>query len=186
MNDEEYPQNYSTNANEMSVDAYTTETALRIRLDTSPLKYQIQMFLEGKHEAIERNTYGQLVTVQRPKGEPLANKIGVQRIMSYLESVINSQVVQGNFALDRYEWFMERTRKELARHLFVNMYSYGITQEEYPLIVDMICSMIELFVSRVINDLERKSYAGWMIHHENTQAHGQEKKGLWSRLGIGK
>ena len=187
MEEEQYPDRYNTHAQDMNVDAYTTETALRIRLDTIPIKYQIQMFLEGKQESIEKNQAGNLVKITKDRGIPMANAIGIQRIMSYVESAINSQVVQGNLKQDQYEWFMMRTRKELARHLFVNMYDWGIKEEEYPLISDMICLLIELFVSRVVNNEERKSYANFMSHFENSQSgFSQKKETLWNKMGIGK
>jgi len=183
---EEMPERYSTQAQDMNVEAFTNETALRIRLDSTQLKYQIQMFLEGKQEMIRRE-HGQLVSIQKTTGTPMANKQGIQRIMSYIEADINSQVVQGNFKIDQYELFMERTRKELAKHLLINMYDWGIKQQEFPLIADMVCSMIELFVSRVINNEERKSYANFMTHLENSQAGFNERKsGLWQKLGLGK
>lgn len=188
MNEQEqYPEQYEQkHYQDMNVEAFTNESALRMRLDSTQLKYQIQLFLEGKIEKIVREE-GILKTELRPLGTPMVNDEGVQRIMSYIESVINSQVVQGNLKLDQYEWFMQRTRKELAKHIFVNMYRWGIREQEFPLIVDMLCSMIELFVSRLINNEERKSYANFMSHFENGQAgyNTGKKSNLWQRIGMG-
>lgn len=178
---------YNTHAQDVNVEQFTNETALRIRLDTTQLKYQLQMFLEGKQESIQRNNMGNLITVTKNRGTPMANDIGIQRIMSFFETAVNSQVVQGNLQDDQYEWFMQRCRQDLNRHIFVNMYNYDISQEQYGLIVDMICNTIELFISRTIRNEERKSYANFMSHFENTSAsQNQKKDNIWSKLQIGK
>lgn len=177
------PSQYQqVSSNQMSVEAFTTETALKYRLDTAPLKYEVQMFLEGKTEMLRRDDDGRLITIQEDKGRCLANDIGIQRIMAKLAFILNSQNVQGNLTMEKYEIFMERTRRSLAKHVFVNMYDYEIDEKEFDFIVDNIIDAIELFVSRTINDQERKSYVGWMVHNEQSQAGTTKKSGIWDRL----
>ena len=118
----------------------------------------------------------------------MANEIGIQRIMAFFETVVNSQVVQGNLDENQYGWFMMRIRQDLTKHLFINLYNYDIKDSEYGLIIDMVANSIELFISRTKNNEERKGYANFMSHFENSSAlQGQRKEGgLWDKFKIGK
>lgn len=178
MDDSQYQQSQQT---QMSVDAYTTESALRYRLDTEQLRHEIRLFLQGKTEELQRQE-NRLVQVTKDVGRRLANDVGIQRIMARLAFILNSSVVQGNLTTDRYEVFMERTRKSLAKHVFVNLYDYDIKEEEYDFVVDNIMDAVELFVSRTINDGERRSYTGWMIHNERTDTGRNNKPSMMDRL----
>jgi len=183
--EQDYNQ-YQTHAQDMNVEQFTNETALKIRLDTAPLIYQLQLFLEGKNEQLA-NQNGNLVTILKDKGSPMANEVGIQRILSLIQTIINAQMVQGNLKEDRYDWFMMRFRRDLNKHVFVNMYKYDVCQEEYGFIVDMICNAVELFVSRTINNKERDSYANFMSHFENaTAGQSQKKDSIWNKLQFGR
>lgn len=163
---------------------FTTESALRVRLDTLPLKFQIRNFLEGKEEKLER-VKGRLEPVIRQTSNRMMNDKGIQRIMSYIESKINSQVVQGNTDDEQYQLFMYRTRRDLNRHLFKEMWEYEIREDDYPFICDMLSDMIELFVSRTVKDKERLSYYNWLAHSENAGiSQAKQKAGLWQRIGM--
>jgi hypothetical protein len=185
---EQYPQGYDKQAQDLSVNDYTTESALRIRLDTSMLKMQIKQFLEGKQESIQRNKQGNLLVKLESTGKAMANEIGIQRIMSYIEHFVNAHTFQGNIKEDKHEIMMERTRVELACILAVNMYDYGIDEEELELITDNVCNLIENTSTRPINNEERKSFVGTVIHSESSQANyaKQKSEGLWAKLKIGK
>lgn len=185
--EEQYPTGYDKQSQDFSVNDYTTDSALKIRLDTSMLKMQIQNFLEGKQESIERNNQGNLIVRIKPTGAPMANKIGIQRIMSYIEHFVNTHTFQGNVKAENYEIIMETARQEFSNNLATNMYYYEIDENELNLITDNVMNLIMFTSSRSINNEERKSYVGTVIHSENSQAnYAQKKGGIWDKFKIGK
>jgi hypothetical protein len=188
MEEEQYPSGYDKQAQDFSVNDYTTDSALKVRLDTSMLKMQILNFLEGKQETIERNDDGNLIARVKPTGSPMANKIGIQRIMSYIEHFVNAHTFQGNLKAEVHEIMMERTRQEFSSILATNMYAYGIAEDELELITDNVMNLIENTSTRPINNEERKSYVGTVIHSESSQANyaKQKSEGIWAKLKIGK
>lgn len=186
MEEEQYPTGYDKRSQDISVDSYITETALKIRLDCSMLKMQIQNFLEGKQESIERSRDGNLLIKVKPTGKKMANDMGIQRIMSYVEHFVNPHVFQGNLEREQYEIMMERTRQEFALILATNMYEYEIEEDELELITDNVLNLIENTTTRSIDNEERKSFVGTILHSENSQANfAQNKKDtIWSKLKI--
>lgn len=188
MEEEQYPSGYDKQSQDLSVDSYTTDSALKTRLDTTMLKMQIQNFLEGKQESIERNNDGNLIVRIKPTGMPMANRIGVQRIMTYIEHFVNSHTFQGNLKEDIYYILMEKATQEFSNNLAKNMHTYGIDENELDFITDNVMNLIIQTASRPINNEERKSYVGTVIHSESSQANyaKQKSEGIWAKLKIGK
>ena len=186
--EEQYPTGYDKQAQDLSVGEYTTDSALKTRLDTTMLKMQILNFLEGKQESIERNHDGNLIVRIKPTGSPMANKIGIQRIMSYIEHFVNAHTFQGNIKEDVWELIIMSARQEFTNNLAKNMHAYGIEENELDLLSDNVMNLITLTSSRPIGNEERKSYVGTVIHSESSQANyaKQKSEGIWAKLKIGK
>jgi len=138
---------------------------LQVRLDTSDILNQIKMFLNAEIEIVEKDpTTGQYKRSIIPLGKPYANRKGISRLMNWMQMTINAQVVQGNFPMDikgsstKYDQFIYEFHTNLAHMLMLNLYNYGIDDEEYPMIIDSINNLVVPFMTRLIGNKERESY----------------------------
>jgi hypothetical protein len=153
-------------------------SALQIRLNTGSVVRQVEMYLRGVRTEIVQNEQGIIVENVVWKGKPLVSDEGLQGIMNFIEIVFNPQVVQGNFLdYDMYADYLERTRKDFASHLMKNFYAYQISEDDYNGIVSTIMRFIEAYMSRLINNEERKSYAQTIKSVESMNT-GQQKSGF--------
>ena len=147
---------------------------MRMRLDTHPLLDQIELFLRGARYTMKQDAAGTITTQKVKLGEQLANEKGIQEIMSWCSSVINTHVVQGNFPVDKhgysrtYEKAIYDFRLAFADDLVLNIYDWGITDEQATGIIDKICFLTNSFLSRCIGDKERLSYAKTMESKETS------------------
>lgn len=134
------------------------ESSLQIRLDTSKLIEDIQMYLEGKEWVIETKN-NQNVPVKKLIAEckPKANSEGVNGLMFRIKSLMNQATVMGNFTEDLFKNRLSEMRKSLARDLVINMQAWGINENDLFLICDGIMDTMWAFMSRLINNEERKS-----------------------------
>lgn len=166
---EEQPTNYQANQNYAYNMGFQSATALQIRLDTSSVVRQIEIYLKGIREEVYQDDHGNINTRFKYIGKPLINNQGLQWLMNFIESLFNVQVVQGNFEeYDQYAAYLERTRKDLAEHLMINLNNYEIKEENYGGIISSIMRFIEAFMSRLISNKERESYANTMKMIEST------------------
>jgi len=138
---------------------FQSVSALQIRLDTSSVVRQLEMYLKGSREEVYSDNEGNIKTRMLKVGNPLVNNRGLQAIMKVIETVFNAQVVQGNFNEDQYNLFLFRTRRDLAVDLMLNLNEYGIKEENYNGIITTIMRFVEPFMSRLVNNKERESYA---------------------------
>lgn len=157
---EEAQQQSTISNNTLSNLGFQMAGALQIRLNTSPILAQIEQYLKGEYIMllVDQKT-------QRPieklvsTGEPLANRLGIQRIMSYLQGIFNPQVVQGNYSEEMYNHYLWKHRRALAKDIVLNITRYGINPDDVNGLMDRIFSMIEPFLSRMLENKERESYA---------------------------
>jgi hypothetical protein len=100
---------------------FNDSNSLRIRLDTDSLLERYELLLKGitlSHEYDEKS--GLYIPKQISYGLPSANPAGIQKIFHWLSSILNPQVVQGNFMVDErgysqaFEDYMEWLRKILG------------------------------------------------------------------------
>lgn len=139
---------------------FQNASALQIRLNTGSVVRQVEMYLRGVRTEIVQDSNGIIVENTIWKGRPLVSDEGLQGIMNFIEIIFNPQVVQGNFLdYDMYAEYLERTRKDLASHLMKNFYAYQISEDDYNGIISTIMRFIEAYMSRLIANEERKSYA---------------------------
>ena len=162
---------YTSNSFSTNNAGYYAATALQIRLDTSLVVRQIEMYLKGERTVlvdIDGNGTPDSRTIW--KGKPLVSDEGLQGIMQFIEIIFNPQVVQGNFQdYDQYANYLIRTRMDLADHLMKNLKNYGIGEKNFNGMISTIMRFIEAFMTRLINNEERKSYANTIKSVENLQ-----------------
>ena len=152
-------------------------TALQIRLDTKPIIESIEIFLRGESTVFVRDTSGVVIQQKVKQGKPKMNDDGIRSLLNLISGVINSQVVQGNFPSDpgaankghstMYENFICDFQKNLGRHLVSNRVDWELPDTETEGLIDFIMSMIIPFMSRLIDNLERGSYADTIKHTES-------------------
>lgn len=138
---------------------YQAEGIVKLRLDTKPLLDDIELFLRGQVIEVIRDKVGRPKTQRAKVGKAKANDQGVQDIMTKVTSIINPSVVQGNFDIARFEEYIFECRMELSEMLFVNRMEYQIDVKDYNIVIDFIMKLVEPYVSRLVDNLERESYS---------------------------
>jgi len=134
-------------------------TFLQLRLDTRPLIKEIELFLSAKRTVlIEDKKTGEIYEEEREVGKPLANSEGITAILNFVNLRANHHVVQGNFNREEYYWLVSDTRKELAMSIILNCLNWGIEDNKLDFIIDSILGFIKPFLSRLVDNEERKSY----------------------------
>ena len=154
-----------------------TEGALQLRLATQMLIENIEMYLAGyKMNYIQDVETGEIRSNKIELGTERVNKKGLQDLMGYVQAIINPSVVQGNFTPEMYNEYIYDCRVELTEMIFNNIDVYEIDERNFKAIVDFILKLIEPFISRLIDNKERESYAQ-TIKTSETATH-EQKKGL--------
>ena len=162
---------------------FNTAGVLNIRLNVDPLMTKLEAFLRGSvvKEDIQYLETGQAVVkeVMVTIGKPKMNDIGVQSIMSSVNQLINSSVVQGNYNDETWRYEISQIRLSLTRDIIINRESWDIKSSEVEAIVDNIMYTVKPFLSRLINNEERKSYAAYEVRESSTT---QPAQGMLSGL----
>ena len=137
---------------------------LQLRLDPSNLISEIKMFLKAEIEAVDQDSEGNIRRKVIPVGLPKANEKGIASILNWIHVTVNPQVVQGNFPADKqgmspmYERYIMEFQKDLGDMIYINMYDYGINENEAQAIIDAVMNLIKPFMTRLIDNKERESY----------------------------
>jgi hypothetical protein len=142
----------------MSRSNYDYASVLQIRLNTQPILDQIHTYLSGSYKVLAVNKKGEPFEKEMKTGEPIANQVGIQRIMSYLQSVFNPQVVQANFDREMYENYLSNHRRILAVDIMINLRRYGMKAKDVNGLMNLIYSLKEPFLTRPLANKERESY----------------------------
>lgn len=150
-------------------------TALQIRLDTTKILEDIELYLRGERTVLQQNDTGNIQVIKVKVGEKKANDLGIQSVMSFVAAIINPHTVQGNISEERYEQYIYETHINLVTNIVVNCYNWKIVDEDIDPIVDFIMSIVQLFVSRAIDNKERESY-GESIRYVDSNNQGDKKE----------
>lgn len=154
--------------------AYQGATALQIRLQTNELIENIEMFLRGTMTITEQDESGNIFTRQILKGQPKANDLGIQSLLNWIQLILNTQVVQGNFPSeskgrsDMYTMYIYNVRMDLAHTIILNCYNWEIEDDDITMIIDSILNAVEPFMTRLIDNKERESYDATVKHVEHS------------------
>lgn len=158
---------------------FQAASALQIRLDTDAVLVKIEDFLRGSRKVVEKDMEsGQMVYKDVSFGKPLANEMGIQKIISFLHMVINPQTVQGNIEDEDARQIAKDVKIDLAYELMKNSEGWGILKEDRRYINRTIEKMCFLFLTRPIDNLERESFGMKTVEQSNTQ-NTMQSKGLF-------
>lgn len=173
MSEQEKTNNTADSSNNQY---YTSATALQIRLNVEPLIVKLEMDLRGLDEQWDKET-GNIVFVQ--SGEQLMNDLGIKTYLSFVRSVVNVQVVQGNLDEDSYGDYMAKIHLSIAEDLMINRHKYNLNLDNYRGLINKAMLTIRGFLTRPIGDKERGSYANTLKHVESSQTVAQKATGLF-------
>jgi hypothetical protein len=161
------PQDERSNMAMSSNQQYIMNTSFMLmRLNTSPLVEDIKNFLQSKEKIIKQDKEGEFYEEEKQIGLPLANPEGIMRICNLVRMRVNHHIVQGNFKEDHYWNFVSRARREITETIVKKCYDWDIDDSNLNMVIDEICALIEGFLTRTINNEERKSYGQQMQARE--------------------
>ena len=138
-------------------------TSLKMRLDTEPMLLEIESFLR---------TVG-------ANGKKRINEYGINSIMSQLRLRFNTQVVQGNFYVDKhgfseqYNKYMYSLRISLTEHIINKRVDFQLEDTDSLGIIDSIMDCLETFSTRLLGNAERNSYNN-TLQTKDTIVHSQK------------
>jgi len=177
MNAEANNNNY-----QMSNSEFTTPSIISIRLDTDKVILQLETYLKGTEIVSDLDDEGNKVYKELTMAPPKANKKGIYDIMAFIKSKVNAQVVQGYFAADgrgnseMYKQYMDDVHESLMHMILLNAQHWDIKDDDIGSIIDTILHLIRPFMTRLIGDKERGSYAQTLRTTESNTV--QEKGGF--------
>lgn len=158
-----------------------------MRLDTTPLINDIKNFLSSKEVQSYQDKNGSWKNKEIQVGLPLANPEGIMRVCNLVRMRINKDVVQGNFKEDHYWDFIGRARKEICETVVKKCYDWDIDDSNLNMVIDEICALIEGYLTRPINNEERKGYSSQIQARESIIQQVPKSGGFQSfASGIGK
>ena len=162
--------------------AYADQSVIQFKLDTEPLLREFELFLSGKRSALKYDkSEKRYIETEVTYGKELANKEGVNSILKLIMSSVNPHNVQGNFDDTRYQDYICWRRKEIAEAVVVNRAKWKIEEEHMDMIIDNAMALIEPFMTRLIDNEERKSHGQWGVKEVHTIQEAQTP-GLLSRI----
>lgn len=167
--------------------AYINNSPFMImRIDTETLITNIQNFLASKRIDVYRDDKGEWKEKSRQIGRPLANEEGIMRICNLIQMRINPHTAQGNFKEDHYWDHIARARKEITETIVKKCYDFEIDDSNLNMVIDELCALIEVFLTRPISNKERESYGQIMQARETSVV--QQPKSSWQSFsnGIGR
>jgi len=154
----------NTNQNQMTMATDNSgfldnNSFMTMRLNTEPLIEKYKMFLESKEKRVifdkETKEYREEYI---SFGLPLASPEGIMRLTNMLMMRVNHHISQGYIKDEHYWDYISRARKEVTETLIIKCYDWKILDSNLNMIIDETCALIELFVSRAIDNKERDSF----------------------------
>ena len=163
---------------------FISNEILKMRLGgTEELIQEIEVFLSGKRINYLADEEGGIKRVTTEISEPKATPEGIFTILTLIRSILNPHIAQGNFIMDTpnhstiYERYVRDKRIDITYLLILNMYKWDIKDKDISGIIDFIMGMIEPFLTRLIDNKERESYAETLKYVE-TQKAPEQKAGI--------
>jgi hypothetical protein len=166
-----------------STDRYQNynQSILKIRLDSAEVLERVRIYLTGKIQTVVYDEKGKPFIRESKIADQKANDEGMQWLLNYVENIVNSQAVQGNFTFDQYQRYIDEVHSGLILNVMHNLIVWNIKDDNYEAIIDTIMNVIQPFISRLVNNEERKSYIPTMQVRESSTIEQipQQKKGLF-------
>lgn len=149
--------------------AYDTAGVLQIRLNSDFILQRVRTYLTGEIENVIYDKEGKPVIERKKIAESKANEEGIQTILNFIENIVNPQAVQGNFTDEQYEKFIAEIHQDLIENIMNNLYNWGINEDNYEPMIDNFMVLLIPFLSRLVDNEERKSYAQTIKAAETSQ-----------------
>ena len=176
--DQENDQIFSSN----NSDQYNSPSAIEMRLDTKPLLSQIEKQLRGATSVLVYEADGTPKYETHTFGEPLANDVGIQKIMTFISSIVSSSVVSGNFKEDYFHDYINDFEDTFSKMLIKNRLRWGMKIDDCDSLYNTILFLVIPFISRLINDGERKSMSISTHTQETNTVQGKEGFNLFGGM----
>ena len=115
-------------------------------------------------------------------GKPKANKEGVQAIITFIQSFVNSQSVQGNLDEERCYGIIADARMDLTKMILISRKEWQIDAKEMDSIIQFVMNTVKTFLTRTIDNLERDSYTSTF---KSSEVQTRKEKGgfSWNPFG---
>jgi len=160
--------NQQAQSNQQDNSEYIMPSIIELRLDTSRLLLEMHEHLSGKKKIIVINDRGLPEDTIKIFGQPKANDLGIQEIMSEFASIINPANVQGNFTLHQYNAYVKDSHRRIAKQLVINSERWAIATEDIPSIMSLFIQLVRAFMTRPIDNKEREGLTKNISHVENS------------------
>jgi hypothetical protein len=134
-------------------------SVLQIRLNSDFVLERVKIYLTGKIQSVVYDKNGEPKVVEEQISAAKANDRGIQEILNNVQNIVNPQVVQGNFKFEMFQNYIEEVHAGLITDLMDNLHNWGIDEDDYEPIINKIMILIIPFISRLIENKERDSYA---------------------------
>lgn len=146
--------------------AFTNANILQVRLNTEPIVQRVEKHL-GVRRVYFEDEAGNIKEEILLGNNPRCNIKGAEQILSFVENIINPQVVQGNFDEEEYRYYISNARQDLAEEIFIHADDWNIADQDQEFITDSIMNLIKPFISRLKFNKERDSYSNTLRHVES-------------------
>jgi len=177
--DDEGKENTLTAGVTSNNEDFTNAGVISIRLNTDPMINKIELYLKGQESRYIESKDGLVQEELFNIAQSKANVQGVFSIMSWIKATINSQIVQGNFrTFDELYIYLREYRMNLSENIMINLYDWEVEERDFEGIIDMIMSMVEPFMSRLVGNKERESYTNTIQHSEKSDTQREGRRGF--------
>lgn len=181
----ELDQSYNITSNAMPMNQ--DNLFIRLRLETTPIIENIEMFLRGAQTIITEDEHGNVRAEKVIRGVQKANDEGIQAILSWIQLILNPHVILGNFPSDSknhstmYENYVIQVRLDFTDAVLKNCYRWGIADEDIDMIIDSFMNTVEAVMTRLIDNQERTTLIP-TVHHTETNTVREEAPERKSRF----
>lgn len=151
----------------MNNNQFINPNMLKIRLDTSDIIQNLRQFLSGKTTVAKQDDNGNVTFVDVTSGDAICSDKGTQHLVNYVQGIINPAVVQGNYTQEQYFNHVDRIHMAVSRQILANYHDWKMKHEDLELVNDFIMNLVEPFLSRLVDNKERDSYANTLRSVEN-------------------
>jgi hypothetical protein len=171
----EQQDNFRAQEQLLSNQGYNGAGIIQIRLDTDLLLEKIELYLSGlKKQSLFNSTTQTVEEKLIAVGKPKANKEGVQGIITFIQSVVNPQTVQGNIDETRCYGIIADARMDLTKMIIISRVEWDIEPRETDAIIQFCMNTIKIFLTRTIDNLERQSYGTFQTREVQTRQDGNK------------
>ena len=116
--------------------------------------------------------------------KPKANKQGIEDIISYLEKFVNGHTVQGNIeTLNDFNNKLTFISNDLTMHFMTKRDDWGIELNDIDTVISNAINLIDLFLTRTINNEERKAYGEQFTENTERKISPKEQPSMIQKVG---